>query len=135
MDTRAIQNRNYAATGILFTALLVMALSSIPVTKFAQFSVERAQSQTQLTEMMAVSIASGVTDQKMTAGTPDMAQFCPMAFGCTMMSSASHCAPVLLVGFLPVFDVIATIAAALGVSDAPMQPATIGFFHFRPPIL
>lgn len=137
MTQRFCQNRNYAATGLMISALLVMIISSIPIMAVAGFGAMRSQGLDQTSMTIPASLVSGATDQELAVDSPDtdMGQFCPMMFGCMLMSSGSHCGPALLVSVLPICDGNATMTAALGPTDAPMHPATIGFFHFRPPIL
>ena len=135
MTKRVSQNRKYAATGFLIAALLVMVISSIPAMAVAGLGGMQSQSVTPMNMVMPGSFLPGEDGQDMAADASDMGQYCPMAFGCLMMSSGSHCAPPVLVSLLPVCEGFLTVTATVGQTDAPLHPATITFFHFRPPIL
>ncbi len=135
MSQRVAHHQNRIVTGLLIATLLVIVIASIPAVAVAGMSAMQSQYRnTAITEQTgdAMMMETGGMSGSDMGG---MGQFCPMMFGCNMMSSVGHCAPTVLISDVPVCERAVSYTVAVSVTEAPLHPAQISTFHFRPPIL
>lgn len=134
MSQRVAHHQNRIVTGLLIATLLVIVIASIPAVAVAGMSAKQSEFANPVISDQSGALQADA-DSMVQSGMGGMGQFCPMMFGCNMMSSVGHCAPTVLISDVPVCERAVSYTVAVSVTEAPLHPAQISSFHFRPPIV